>query len=73
MLRRAQSNGLSLLATPGSWFDAGSGVLLAALRLFILSVRPRRRVNVALALYGLSDHDAQRVEGEVEAAQGAGA
>lgn len=49
---------MSFLATPGSWVDAGSGLLLVALGLFLLSVRPRRRTNLALAafsiLFGLS-------------------
>jgi hypothetical protein len=46
-----------MLPTAGAWLNTGSGIVLAALGLWVLRIRPRRRVNLALAafvvLYGL--------------------
>ncbi|MCA1814700.1 MAG: TerB family tellurite resistance protein [Halobacteriales archaeon] len=44
---------MSFLATPGSWVDAGSGLLMLLLGAFLLRLRPRRRANLALGAFAL--------------------
>jgi hypothetical protein len=42
---------MSFLESPGSWVDAGSGLLLLGLAVFVLRVAPHRRAHVAFALF----------------------
>jgi hypothetical protein len=42
---------VTLLPTVGAWIDAGSGVLLLALGLWVTTRRPRRRLNLLLAMF----------------------
>lgn len=62
---------LNVLGTPGSWIDAGSGVLLLALGAFLLTVRPRRRANLALGAFAVLFGTAQFLGNLVRDAEGA--